>query len=238
LKDATREWARRLVGEHPLLFHNIYRLRPRYRNLLVDRTTQLVIEGFPRSGNTFAVVAFEQAQRQSVRIAHHLHAPAQVMRAARWGVPTLVLMRDPTDAALSLVVREPRVSVRQALKNYISFYESIVGYHHAFVAGLFEQVTRDYGAVLERVNARFGTRFSPFDHSEDNVNAVFARIEEMHRAKRGGRLDEKEISRPSAAEAGLKDALKEELEAPEARKLTTRAEAIYDYFVLTRHGNL
>jgi hypothetical protein len=83
LKDATREWARRHVGEHPLLFHNIYKLRLRYQNLLVDRTTQLVIEGFPRSGNTFAVVAFEQAQRQSVRIAHHLHAPAQVMLAAR-----------------------------------------------------------------------------------------------------------------------------------------------------------
>ena len=32
----------------------------------------LVIEGFPRSANTFAVVAFRQAQERYVPIAHHL----------------------------------------------------------------------------------------------------------------------------------------------------------------------
>jgi hypothetical protein len=94
--------------------------------------------------------------------------------------------------------------------------------------GFFEEVTRDYGAVLERVNAKFGTGFSSFVHSEDNVKCVFDRIEELHRAKRGGRLDEKQIAHPSAVKAGLKDALKKELEAPEVRKLTARAEAVYD----------
>src|ERR671917_4320 len=120
-KDDAREWARRYVGRRPFLFYNFYRLRPNYRDLLVDRRTQIVIEGIPRSGNTFAVVAFEQAQRESVRIAHHLHMPAQVMRAARWHIPTLVLMRKPADAVLSLAIREPRISIRQAMKHYVSF---------------------------------------------------------------------------------------------------------------------
>jgi len=52
----------------------------------------------------------------------------------------------------------------------------------------------------------------------------------VHRARRGGRLDEKVIPHPSAVKIGLKDALKEELEAPEVRKLTARAEAVYDSF--------
>jgi hypothetical protein len=227
-KNDAREWARRYVGRHPFLFYNIYRLRPSYRDLLVDRRTQIVIEGFPRSGNTFAVVAFEQAQREGVRAAHHLHMPAQVMRAARWRIPTLVLIRKPTDAALSWVIREPWVPIRQALEHYVSFYETAAEYRGSFVVGFFEEVTRDYGAVLERVNARFGTGFSPFVHSEDNVKRVFDRIEELHRAKRGGRLDEKQIAHPSAVKAGLKDALKKELEAPEVKKLTARAEAVYD----------
>ena len=75
--------------------------------------------------------------------------------------------------------------------------------------------------VLERVNARFGTRFSPFDHSEGNVSDFFARIEEMHRARLGNRLDEKRIVRPCAARTELKGALKKRLEAPKARKLIT-----------------
>ncbi|MEJ7815737.1 MAG: hypothetical protein WKF53_11235 [Rubrobacter sp.] len=229
-KGDAREWARRYVGRHPFLFYNFYRLRPGYRDLLVDRRTQIVIEGFPRSGNTFAVVAFEQAQRESVRVAHHLHMPAQVIRAARWGIPTLLLAREPTDAALSWVIREPGVPIRQALKHYVSFYEKAAEYRDALVVGFFEEVTRDYGTVLERVNAKFGTGFSSFVHSEDNVNCVFDRIEEVHRTMHGGRLDEKVIAHPSAVKAGLKDALKKELEAPELRELTARAEAVYDSF--------
>jgi hypothetical protein len=94
--------------------------------------------------------------------------------------------------------------------------------------GFFEEVTRDYGTVLERVNAKFGTGFSSFVHSEDNVRCVFDHIDEVHRARRGGRLDEKVITHPSAVKAGLKDALKKELEAPELRKLIAKAEAVYE----------
>lgn len=231
MKNDIKERARRYVGEHPFLFYNFYKLRPRHQALLVERTTQLVIEGFPRSGNTFAVVAFEQAQSENVRIAHHLHMPAQVMRAVRWRIPTLVLIRKPTDAVLSWVIRDPRISVRQALEHYVSFYGKIAGYRQAFVVGAFEEITRDYGAVMERVNSKFGTRFSPFDHTEDNVADVFDRIEKMHRARRGSRLDEKQISRPSTVKAELKDALKKELEVPETQKLVARAEAIYDDLV-------
>jgi hypothetical protein len=227
-KSDAKEWARRYVGRRPFLFYNFYRLKPSYRDLLVDRRTRIVIEGFPRSGNTFAVVAFQQAQRESVRIAHHLHTPAQVIRASRLGIPTLLLARKPTDAALSWVIREPGVPIRQALKHYVSFYEKAAEYRDALVVGFFEEVTRDYGTVLERVNAKFGTEFSTFVHSEDNVRSVFDRIEEVHRSMFGGRLDEKVIAHPSAVKAGLKDALKKELEAPEVRKLTARAEAVYD----------
>jgi hypothetical protein len=227
-KADARVWARRYVGRHPFLFYNFYRLKPSYRDLLVDRKTQIVIVGFPRSANTFAVVAFEQAQRERVRVAHHLHMPAQVVRAAQWGIPTLLLARKPTDAALSWVIREPGVSIRQALKHYISFYEKAAEYRDSLVVGFFEEVTRDYGTVLERVNAKFGTEFSTFVHSEENVKCVFDRIEEVHRARRGGRLDEKVVTHPSAIKAELKDALKKELEAPEVRKLIARAEAVYE----------
>lgn len=228
MKDDIREQVRQYIGEHPFLFFNFYRLRPRYRDLLVDRATQLVIEGFPRSGTTFAVVAFEQAQRKSVRIAHHLHMPAQVMRAARWRIPTLVLMRKPTDAVLSLVIREPRISIREAMKHYVSFYEKVAGYRSAFVVASFEEVTQDYGTVLERVNAKFSTRFSLFDHSKDNVAGVFSHIEERHRARRDGTLDEKRIARPSDVKAKMKDPLKKQLQAPQIKELTDRAEAIYE----------
>jgi hypothetical protein len=56
-KGDAKEWARRYVGRHPFLFYNFYKLGSSRRDLLVDRRTQIVIEGFLHSGNTFAVVA-------------------------------------------------------------------------------------------------------------------------------------------------------------------------------------
>lgn len=185
-----------------------------------------MIEGFPRSGNTFAVYAFEQAQQRNVSVAHHLHAPAQVMRATRWQIPCLVLIRDPTDAALSLVIREPHISLPQAFRHYISFYETVAECGGGYVLGPFEEVVSDYGAVLERVNRHFGTEFRTFDHTEENVKEVFDIIESSHRAKRD-RVVEEKISRPSAAKEERKTALREKLKAPGVEALAGRAEAVY-----------
>lgn len=193
----------------------------------MDRETQLVIEGFPRSGNTFAVYAFEQAQRRKVSVAHHLHAPAQVIRATNWRIPCLVLIRNPMDAVLSLVIREPRISLPQAFRHYISFYETVAACDgDGYVLGPFEELVSDYGAVLERVNERFGTWFRPFEHTEENVKAIFASIESAHRAKRNKVVEEK-IARPSSAKEERKAALREELKDDGVSALAERAESAY-----------
>ena len=44
-KGGAREWERRYVGRHPVLYYNFYRLGSSHRNLLVDRSPQIIIEG-------------------------------------------------------------------------------------------------------------------------------------------------------------------------------------------------
>lgn len=227
-----KQGARLYVGKHPRLFFGAYSARTRYRDLLVNAETQIVIEGFPRSGNTFAVFAFRHAQGRDVRIAHHLHAPAQVTRAVERGVPTVVLVRDPLEAVPSLMLRDPRFSMDLALRYYVSFYEAVAEHRDGYVLATFEDVTRDYGAVLERVNARFNTGFAPFEHTEDNVARVFSLIEESHRAKRRNKVVEEEIAIPSAAKSAPKGELKGRLWSPEFEPLTRRARAAYDKLVL------
>ena len=227
LTDALKERARVYIGRRPRLFFGVYGARRRYRDVLVDRSTDLVVEGFPRSGNTFAVFAFREAQGREVRVAHHMHAPAQIMRAASLGIPALVLLRDPVDAALSLMLRDPRYSAEGALRYYVSFYEAVAGYRDHFVLGTFEEVTQDYGPVIERLNRRFGTDFGVFGHSQRNVERVFSSIEESHRARRGSVLVEEQIARPSASKASLKAALKREVESLDLGPLVERARAAH-----------
>ncbi|MBU2677838.1 MAG: hypothetical protein KJP16_12225, partial [Gammaproteobacteria bacterium] len=115
------------LGNHTFLFSAAYRVAGRKKELLVTADTDIVIEGFPRSGNTFAVVAFRQAQSNpgGLAIAHHLHVPAQIGLAVRYGIPAMVLVRQPDAAIPSLVVRESQVSIDRALKKYIDFHRVV-----------------------------------------------------------------------------------------------------------------
>ena len=128
----------------------------------VSRTTEIVIEGYPRSGNTFAVVAFRQAQGREIKMAHHLHAAAQIKRAARLGVPAIVLIREPSEAILSVLVRDPHASMRWALHSYVRFYSTVLPYLEKAVVAPFATVTSDLASIIRMVNTRYGTAFKEF----------------------------------------------------------------------------
>jgi hypothetical protein len=221
------KWLQTHAGKHPAAFYGLYRLARKDRERVVTPETQLVIEGFPRSANSFARVAFNRAQKGTVRIATGLHVPAQVIRAARWRIPTLVLIRSPKDAVLSFAIRDP-ISVEQALKYYLAFYETVEGYGDAYVLGTFEEVTEDFGQVIQRMNDRFGTSYFPFRHNERNVEAVLARVERNSKRRFGNAHWENKASRPVAAREEKKRGLERELEGPEAGRLLSRAESVYD----------
>jgi hypothetical protein len=221
------KWLQIYAGKHPTAFYGLYRLARKDQARVVTQDTQLVIEGFPRSANTFARVAFNTAQSGRVRIAHGLHVPAQVVRAAQWRIPTLVLIRKPKDAVLSFAIRDP-ISVDQALKYYISFYETSEKYRDAYVLGLFEEVTEDFGEIIRRINNRFKTTFAPFSHDQRNVDGVFARIEKNSRKRFGETSIENRASRPFASREKLKREVEYELENPNRRDLISRADSVYE----------
>jgi hypothetical protein len=226
------KWLQIYAGGNPAVFFNLYRvLRPRQDLSRATTPDKLVvIEGFPRSGNSFARRAFIMAQGETfdvTRIAHHLHVPAQVVRASRWRIPTLVLIRRPKDAVLSLVIRDP-ISVDQALRYYVSFYETAEKYRDAYVLGLFEEVTGDFGRVIERLNDKFGTTFSVFRHDEENVNKLFAGMETQAKKLYGEKLWERKVQRPAAMREKIKDDIQYDLPNAKRKRLIARAEAVYD----------
>ena len=75
------KWLQTHAGGHPAIYFSLYRLLRTRQNLAgaVTPDKQLVIEGFPRSGNTFARRAFLMAQGErfdKTRISVHFHVPA------------------------------------------------------------------------------------------------------------------------------------------------------------------
>ncbi|RLI74860.1 hypothetical protein DRP04_14160, partial [Archaeoglobales archaeon] len=116
------------------------------------------------------------------------------------------------------LVREPHISAEQALKDYIRFYRTVVPYRDKFVVGRFEEVTTKFGKVIRRVNARFGTNFKPFEHTEENLQKVFQIVEEMHKEAQGLReVKEEAVGRPSAKREMLKKKAETKLETAKAK---------------------
>jgi hypothetical protein len=183
------------------------------RECRVDAQTELVIDGFQGSGNSFATVAFKRSQERPVRLAHHLHAPAQVIKAVQLGIPTLVTLREPAGAAVSLVSRWPYVSVRQALRGYITFYQALEPHLGHVVLSPFVQTTQHLDEVIRTVNRRFDTDFTPFAYTEENMQAL--------------RSPEKLTSEREEQRKVLKAQKREELQQPDCRALLDEANAVY-----------
>lgn len=187
-----------LLSGCPTLFFPIYRLcapRTVTDGRLLKNGVEIVIEGFPRSANTFAVLAFIAAQKRDVQIAHHLHIEAQILKGVRLGIPVIVLIRHPVDAISSLLIRHPGNALDYA-KRYIKFYSNVLRIREQVVLADFSQVIEDFGVVIGKVNEKFSTDFKIFVHSKENVEAVFHQIDENNLQFEQGRLSH--LARPVA----------------------------------------
>jgi hypothetical protein len=223
LKARQVRWEfRTIVGRYPALI----RLLGPHTGEVVGPQTDIVIEGFPRTANTFAVRAFRLAQPGEVRIAHHLHAPAQVVFAAKRGIPALVLIRDPEETVLSLVMRS-FMSVSQALRSYIRFYRSVLPYRDRFVTGEFQRVVSDFGGIIREINGKFGTHFVEFRHTQGHLEQIMRGIDEADQRAYGvGERLERSRARPSNAKAPIKEMLRETYRAPSLDKHRRQAERL------------
>lgn len=218
---------RTLAGRSPLLCRWLL-----HRSGEVATTeTEICIEGFPRSGNTFAVIAFQQAQTRTVSVAHHVHAPGSVIAAARLSKPALVLLREPEETIVSMVIRYPHLSLRQALRGYRRFYAPLAPYRDRVVVGRFEDVITDLGALIRQINRRFGTSFREFEHTEANVSRAMEELDrwDLNTFGENQRL-ELGRARPSDLREHVKRELRERYRDPRLAKSREKAERLHESF--------
>jgi hypothetical protein len=201
-------------------------LNGRLRRLMPRKDTQICIEGYPRCGNTFGVLAFQKAQRREVRVSHHLHAESQVRWACAQRIPVILLLRDPADAIASLVLRHPEYTLERAAARYVKFHSAVAGLKDRLVVSRFESTVAGLASATRAVNDRFGTDFDiPVDIRDEEI---FDEIDRLNQASESGNLAQ--IARPEAAKARPLLELKERLHSspslPQARDLWNQLLAV------------
>lgn len=183
------------------------------RECAIHEETEFVIDGFQGSGNSFATVAFKRSQSEPVMLAHHLHSPAQIIKAVQRKIPVLITLREPRGAAISLTSRWPYVSLSQAVRAYVHFYEKIEPYAASCVISSFGLTTQRLDVVIQAVNNRFQTNFDIFSYTEENMQAL--------------RSPEKLTSEKESRRAELKAMKREAIDREVDGRLLARAEAVY-----------
>lgn len=171
---------------------------------LVTPGTDVCIEGFPRSGNTFLVRVFRH-WNPDVVVGHHVHVPAQIARAVRLSVPCLVPLRLPHDAITSLLIATRGLSVGLAIASYTHFHRRIGRFRAHLTVAPFEEVVSEPGQVIARFAERSGRSFTSGSLTDDEEGRILADMRWWNR------VDDRQPELLVPAPSARKDARKREV---------------------------
>ncbi|HTT94924.1 MAG TPA: hypothetical protein VMF55_09640 [Solirubrobacterales bacterium] len=214
--DRLRWTTRQRLGARDLTHPILRALARQDSSWFVGRETDVCIEGYPRSGNSFAVESFRQAN-PAARIAHHVHVPSQITRALSLRIPAALVIRDPADAVTSFAIYwGGRIPIGILLGNYIDFHRALEDKLDEIAICPFELFADRPAYVAKAVDRRFGTTYaakagSMLSEGEGESRArILSAIESSHVQRFGG--DAVRSPAPTDAKRELKTAVLAELE--------------------------
>jgi len=189
----------------PYLFWGIFKrskvAKPRER--IVHSKTELVIDGFQGSANSFLTYAFKDSQTSYIELTHHLHSPSQLIQAVKAKIPVILTIREPIGTILSLTRRWPHISANQGLKSYIKFYRKLEPYKQQMVISTFQMTTENPDEVIIQVNSKYGTSFHIIDANKANQDRLLRKQKSQHSremVEELKKLKREEINLPKNAE--------------------------------------
>jgi hypothetical protein len=173
----------------------------------ITKETQLVMEGCPRSGNSYALAAFQYAN-PGVAVASHRHSATAVKTALRRQKPVILIVRPPRDTIASGLQYFPDQPPNWSITLYRRFHEDILPLADRCLVATFDDVTADFGAVVRRCNERFGTNFIPFERTDESEKALTLMLDDFA-LKNFTPDDLAQVSnRPSASRRSAEDLLR------------------------------
>ncbi len=202
----------------------------RRKDLMLNRNTDLCVEGFPRSANTYGVLLIEKFAKHPLNIAHHLHIPSQLTYAIKWNIPAILLIREPSQAIPSLILREG-VSIATAMDWYNSFHAELIPHKEKLIVWQFEELVNRPLDILRQLNEHLGLwnvedKLSPQQNEE-----IFREIDRLDKETKGGQDLGLVNSRPNAKKGAAKKEVLNEISQRETYRVEMeRAKELYQLF--------
>lgn len=227
-RTRLREAFYRGLEVSPRLWCAYNRRRDRSRSV-VGPDSDICIEGNPAAANSY-LRELLLAAHPGLRIGSHLHRVGHVKAALRFGVPTVVLLRDPKASARSVLLRFPegRTPVTE-LARYQDFYRRVRPLAGRVGLIRFEDATSRPGAALAANGAALGVDFPPIDDADTaTVERALDQIERYTAELFGAEAVAQRQARPSELRARQAEELEPAFAEPRAVAVLARARALHD----------
>ena len=202
-----------VVDEESKLQSQILRMKEKFApHLICDEETDLVIEGYPRSANTFTVdfinylIGNSPAKEQiALSIAHHTHSIKNLEIGVKLGKPCIALIREPEAAIRSFHIYSG-LTLKQAADKYVDFYKHVYEIASYCCLARFEDIVSDFNSVLQAINREFGYEIP----SSENLDEDVARVQEIDKQRALRERDEQEYIKTVGAPIPEREQLKKE----------------------------
>ncbi|MEO8116290.1 MAG: hypothetical protein ABI653_01500, partial [Bacteroidota bacterium] len=201
--------------------------KPWYAN----KNTDIIIDGFPRSANTYATFAFDTVQNQKFNIAHHIHKKSQFLIGAKYKIPAILLIRNPSDCIVSTLIRQPKYNPETLLAGYFYMYNSLQKMD-SYVVGEFSQVLNNYGLIIRNVNSKFGTEFNIYEKSDFNETKVKEIVQSQDELKDAADYEQR-VAYPTEKRKEDKQRLKKIIQQPKYSKQLGKCTGVYEKIIST-----
>lgn len=196
--------------------------RASMQSLLPTPESDVYVDGFPRSANSYSFYALKQSNPQA-RVAGHCHSADATKRALELEVPTMLLLREPLPVVASFTQFVPGLSVRSALSHYQRFHQRLSRLRDDLFVARFEDVVDDFGVVIERFNAATGASLAPYRKTEENEASLAAVLDHANDVYGQGTST---LARPSGERSRL--GVSELIRTPREARLLAECERLYE----------
>lgn len=201
------------------------------KDLVLTRDSDLCVEGFPRSANTYGVLLIEKFAKKPLKIAHHLHIASQIKYAVEWDIPAVLLIREPIEAIPSLILREQGVSIQTAMEWYNSFHTELVPLKEKLAVWKFDELVANPLECLRSLDKKLGLWELEENLTSLKNEEIFKEIDRLDKETKKGQDLGLVNSRPNAQKgAAKKEVLDSIYQRKDYRKEMERAQELYQFF--------
>jgi hypothetical protein len=166
------------------LLYTIYS-KVKMEGFFVEPDTDICIEGFPRSGNTFLCKLVKELN-PDLKTANHKHSVGHIKHAFYLNKPVVILIRDPLDAITSELIRYSgdgkKISKHlYTINRYIQFYDYVSKVSNQVILVTFAELTQDTERVLYELERKYALWEAHVDYgrvAQEVLNKMKSKINE------------------------------------------------------------